>query len=497
MLFAHGGGAMADEIAQVCELEIQGIKMVCKGTLEVISFMARAIKAMFSGGQSLVDWAHTKFLNRKGNKTFKEMLDLCDGNPPQALSIREADFEEVLRLAEQRGLHYHMAVDFIPNDGMVPVLISPQEVPLWGQIYKAVASRRLEEDKKTVFSYDKSIAEEKEKLNNCKDPEERAGIEARMENYEQAKREASQWVDYAEEVINKEDVTMSLQDYLKQSKGTDFEKNPEAAMAEHKMGVEIGPKISAKESFQPIRDKSFMPDSKIMFYVPETGAIVTREFKLDEGTGLVYSDYSVKTDNGEIFSCSDKGKTKAAWNEDGLPALLDKAGLLEGIACRAFDNEEKLKRFLSYHNKLASPSQEKVEAALKEGKEVFSQAEAKDEVIKSVSEQSKGIASAEATGAEVEIVCHPQMLTRENGKIRLQLSEDESILFSNMHNEGMGPNGMLKFTIDDSSNATFVKGGRHATAGSAISPNEVQGKLMEALGEGIAKAMSKDPHRKQ
>lgn len=476
----------ADEIAQVCELEVQGVKMVFKGSLEVIAFMARAIKALLSSGKNTAEWLHEKKINKKGDKTFKDIVELSNGAPPQALNIRETDFDEVIRLAEKQGLHYHIATDFIPNDGMMPILITPQEAPLWGQIYKAVAAQRLDEDKKNVSGYDKLISEEKEKLNGEKEPGKIAKIQSKIENLEQAKQEASKWVDYDEEVLNKDDVTMSFQNYLMSAKGTAFEKSPEVAMAEYEKGVEIGRSFSAKESFQPVRDQSLMPDSKLMFYVPEIGAIVTREFHQDEQTKLVHSDYYVKTANGEIFTCSDKDITKDKWNESVLPKLLDKAGILEGTECRAFNSEEKLKCFLKYHDKIESPAQKNIEAALSEGREVFSSAEAKNEVLNFISEQSKGFASAAVTDEEYEITCDPKMLVKENGKLKLILSDDESLVFSKTDNEGITKNGMARFTINDESNATFVKKNDQAIRGIAVSPAEAQSKIKEMLGEGVA-----------
>ena len=37
---------MADEIAQVCQMEIEGTTMVIKGSVKVISWLAQAIKAL-------------------------------------------------------------------------------------------------------------------------------------------------------------------------------------------------------------------------------------------------------------------------------------------------------------------------------------------------------------------------------------------------------------------------------------------------------------------
>ena len=133
-------------------------------------------------------------------------------------------------------------------------MIPAQEAAVWGQIYKAVASMRLDEDKQSVNDYGHQIAEEEEKLLSCTDPKEKEKIETKIENLKQAKDEVQQWVDYGEDVVNGEKVTDSFQEFLKKSEGTDFEKNPEVAMAEYEKGVEIGANFSISESFQPVRD---------------------------------------------------------------------------------------------------------------------------------------------------------------------------------------------------------------------------------------------------
>ena len=185
---------MADEIAQVCEMELNGVKMVFKASLEVAAFMARAIKAMFNFG--------VKTKGKIDDSKLKE---------PGQKDIREVDIDEVIRVATSKGLHYCECVDFTPNDGLVPLMIPAQEAAVWGQIYKAVASMRLDEDKQSVNDYGHQIAEEEEKLLSCTDPKEKEKIETKIENLKQAKDEVQQWVDYGEDVVNGEKVTDSFQ----------------------------------------------------------------------------------------------------------------------------------------------------------------------------------------------------------------------------------------------------------------------------------------------
>lgn len=485
---------MADEIAQVVALEVDGVKLAFKASLEVSQFLARALRALIESGKIYADErkeAKTeKELRSSGEKKISEIFKLSEGNPPQALDIRETDFDEVVRLAENNGLHYAKCIDFTPNDGLKPVMIPAQEAVVWSQIYKAVASKRLEEDKKVVTGYDKSIQEEMEKLLSCRNDEERELTETRIENLQQAKSEAKRWVDYGEDVANKEDATMTIQDYIRQSEGTDFEKSPEIATAEYEKGVEIGAKLGAKESLQPIRDKNYIPQSKYMFYVPDTGAIITRDFRIDKETGLAYSYYSLKTQEGELYRCSDKDMTKDKWNRTELPKLMDKAGILEETECRAFNTEEKLQAYLTYHGKVKSPAQENIEKQLREGKQVFSSAEAKREILNAVSEHEKGLASASVKNEALELICDPKILTRENGRLLMRLSDDESITFAKVSGEGISENGMATFKINDESDVTFVKKTDRAKTEISISLQEAQQKVKEMLGEGIAKDLT-------
>lgn len=478
---------MADEIAQVLVMEVDGVKLVFKASLEVAEFLARALRALIRSSKESVEKGKEKKadkdLHSAGEKEIADIFKLSEGNPPQSLDIREVDYNQVVKLAKDKGLHFATAIDFIPNDGLKPIMVPAQEAVVWSQIYKAVAGMRLEEDKKVVSGYDKHISEEMEKLLNCKSDEEREHTETRIENLQQAKSEAAKWVDYGEEVTNKENSTMTIQDYIRQSEGTDFEKSPEIAIAEYKKGVEIGAKIGAKESLQPIRDKNYIPESKYMFYVPETGAIITRNFGLDSETGVAYSNYAVKTNNGEIYRCSDKGMTKDKWNRTELPKLMDKAGVLEETECRAFNTEEKLKAYLEYHGKIKSPAQENIEKQLKEGKEVFPSAEAKREILNVVSEQKKGFASANVRNEDVELICDPKILTRENGRLCMRLSDDEIITFAKISGEGMTNTGMARFCINDESDVTFIKKTDRAKTQINISPIEAQRKIKEVLGD--------------
>lgn len=448
---------MADEIAQVCELEIKGVTILVNATLKSAQMIARMLRALMNYGTTAYEKNQEKKLNAAGKKDIDEIMLLSKDGPAQVLEIRESMLDEVIRIATEKGLHYAPGIDFIPSDGKFPIFIPAHEVAVWGAIFKAVVQTAIVEDEKVVDGYGKQIAEEKEKLLNAV-PEEKEQIETRIENLTQAKKEAAEWVAYDQGVIDSssKDVVISLTEYLKQSKGTEFESNPEKAMAELEKGVEIGPKISAKECFQPIRDKSYMPKSEVIFYVPEMGAAVTRMFKLDEETGLVYSDYALKTKGGEIHRFSDHNMTSAKWNESILPQMLDKAEILEQTECRMFDSQEKLGAYLKYHNNVKPQAEKNIERAIENGEQVFSSAESKSEIEAAISETKKGLASAQTVNNSVVISVDPSLIYRQDGKIALGLKNGETLMFSGMSNERI-EKGQAVFEVSPNAEVLYLK----------------------------------------
>lgn len=481
---------MADEIAQVCELELRGIIMAVKAPVELAQLLYRMTLALMRLGDMITEKKEkkkekkeTKALNEPGEKSIEEIFKLSKDGPPQVMQIRDKDMEEVLRLAEKDGLHWAFTVDFVPGDGLTPIIIPAQEASVWKTLMTQAASKRLEEDKKTEKGYDRQIAEEREKLRIAK-PEDRAAIEMRIENLLQAKEEVGKWVSYGEDVVTNRNTAISFVDYLRLAKGTDFELNPERAMAEYEKGVEIGQKMSAKECFSPIRDN--MPDTQLTFYVPDHGVIVTRKFEIDQDTGLVYSEYALKTEGGEIHQFSDHNMTKEQWDSNVLPKMLDQAGMIEGTECRLFDSQEKLQAFMDYHGKVRPQSEINVENALKEGKVVFRSAEVKNEIETAVSEKMKGVASAKMENGRLKISVDPEQLSMYKGKLRLRLNENEDLFFGNIVNEGV-KDGKAVFEIEKDTKVLYVRHGKDATQSGKVAAETL---TAEECGKKIAEAMS-------
>lgn len=477
---------MADEIAQVVAMEVEGVKLVFQASLEVAQFFARSLRALIKYGKTQKDAKTEKELRSPGRKNFGEIFKLSEGLP-QVFDVSKEVYQDVLKIATEKGLHYAECVDFNPKDDLRPIMVPAQEMEIWKSIYKAKCAKAKKKDETIVKEYDKKLQEETEKLLSCRDGKEREQTETKVENLQQAKSEAEKRVEYWEVVANKEKMTMILQEYVRQSEGTDFEKSPEIAMAEYEKGVELGLKYEAKESLQPIRDKNNIPPSKYMFIVPENGSIITRDFRIDKDTGLAYSYYSLKAPDGELYRCCDKDMTTEEWNRTELPKLLDKAVVLEKTECRTFDTEEKLVAFLKYHGRVKSPALENVEKQLREGKPVFSSAEVKREILHAVSEHEKGIASASVKNKTLELVCDPNILSIRNGRVHMRLSEDETITFAKVTGEEIDEKGMARFSISDESDVKFVKKNNREKTEISISPQEALQKLKEMQGEGITK----------
>ncbi len=455
---------MADEVAQICQLEIQGVTLAVKASVTAAQMIMRMLKELFSTVHKVNDWNADKNLHKKGSKTIAEILKLSDPDgPPGCLQVRKDLLEEFEAMLKKNGLHYARAVDFDPKDSLVPIFITPKETTVIGELYQALVKNQMAKDREVLAGHDKNIAETNEKLagktTEAARPmyglseEQKAEINklnTQLENYKQARAEAEKWVKYDEEIINCENPTISLMEYLKEARGTEFEFNPEKAMAELDKGVEISPELTMKEFLQPVRDKSCIPETKLTIYSPEIGVTITRAFEVDEETGLAYSRYALKTDKGERYEITDQGMTKQEWNDKVLPELLDKAGVIEGTRGRAFDTEEKFVAYKKYHNRVTPQSEIELIKKVKAGEPVFSSAEAQKEVVHAVSELEKLRTFAEINNTNVKIEVDTNLLTRENGKLVVHLNENDTILFgSSLNGRREGNKSIFEIAKDD------------------------------------------------
>lgn len=400
---------MADEIAQVCQLEIEGTTMVLKGSVKVVAWLAQAIKA-------ISEW----MAEQGGQKNdMKAIWKLCKDGPPQVIMIDDNNLEKVLDAAKKAGLRWTMPPDFNSTDGKVPICLPPQDMALFSAIVQSNLQKDISKSQKIISGYNNEIAELREKLVDEEglSAGQKKAINNKIENLEQARNEVVEILE-GKKVMAGNGGIMSFQDYLATSVGTEFEKDPEKAMAEYAKGVDLGPSLAAKECLQPIRSRALMPDSEIRFYVPEMGVDITRRFKVEDG--MVYSTFSFKSESGEIHEFSDRGITKDDWNKKILPGLLDKAGILEDTPCRAFDSEEKLRAYEKYHNNIPLKSEENRTENNSLG---FSTAEAKQNIQFALEDKIKGMSSAKVYENKVYIQLDAELLIQRDGKVSAQIGD--------------------------------------------------------------------------
>lgn len=434
---------MADEIAQVCQLEIQGMTFVVKGTVQTAAFLGKALKA-------LILWSMKKHFERPGERQVKDIFKMSEGGPAQVSDIPNKYLEEVFKVMGEHGLHHAIVVDNDVTDGKTPIMIPYQEAALVSTIVKNVILKHRTEQTDRLAEVNKAIAENNEKLVHLP-PEAKSQIkeiETMLENLKQCKDEIHQVIDRDDDIIQNGS-TVSFTEYLASFKDTDFEKNPDMAISELNQGVEIGKSFSAKECMQPIRNPELVPETNCYYYLPERGVSVTREFKTDEETKLVYSDYSLKSKTGEMYEFSDKNKTKSEWNEKDLPDLLGKADILEGTMCRVFTQEERMLTYAKLHGNVKSEAEIRVEERQKAGMEVFSSADAQKEIEHAVSERKKGIASAKLDNDTVEITVVGPNLIMEKGKLKMSIDENTFALFSDVV-PGKVKDGTISFSVKKS-----------------------------------------------
>ena len=86
---------MADEIAQVCQMEIEGTTMVIKGSVKVISWLAQAIKALLQNA------AERKTEHGGEKHDMRDIWKLSKDGPPQVIQVDEKNLQTVLSAAGQ------------------------------------------------------------------------------------------------------------------------------------------------------------------------------------------------------------------------------------------------------------------------------------------------------------------------------------------------------------------------------------------------------------
>lgn len=440
-----------DEISQVCMLEIEGCKFAFNASAQMASWILQAMKALYGVYKQSSENRKTAKLEEGGEKTRPEIMQLSkeQGGLPQIVQIPENKMDEVMEVFEKNGLRWARTIDFNPNDGLIPVQICPQDHALAAAIVQSVMKDELEKNEKICDGYNQQIQEVSEKLINASDQDEKERMEVLLENLTRARDEKVRSVDSARKTLE-DGAVISFMDYLAQAKGTEFEKDPMKAMEDYEeRGIEIGPAFEAKECMTPIRDPGSMPEGQMQFILPESKLVITRAFDIDQETGLVFSNYSFKTQDGEIYQFTDRNMTNETWNEKILPDMLDKVNITETTKCQVFTTKQRLDAYLKYY--------EKAEENNLRTEPVFSSADVKRETEYAVSEKMK--ASAPIKTDKVVFDFPKNKLLIEQGKMRYTDGPDEYIFSDFEH--GVAKENELSFEMKNTDQVKVIHHGRH------------------------------------
>lgn len=388
-----------DEIMQAAQIEIEGVKFFFKGSMQVISWLIQAIKAMFNMAKEKID-------HRAGERSLKDIFKLSDPELPQTLNVEEKYQKEFFELVKEKGLHYTKAVDFDLTDGKIPIMVPGKEMSAFATLLDAFMKRKISEEEAALKKVKNDIDELKEKLISA-DKKEVPLLEIKLENMTQAKNELMVLHDESLRTYEDKSYAIPIEGYLASAKGTEFERDPDKAIAEYNQGVPMVRSQTAKECMQPIRSPFLIPTSKTQYYLPESGVTIERTYH--EEDGVAYSDYSLKTDQGEVHKFSDKGVTKEKWNSEILPKIFDIAGIVEGIKCKIFETVEQVKAYLKHFGK-TTPISETKEA-------VFTNAEVITEAELAIEDALRGMASAKVNENKIEFSVPQEKIFSQDGKL--------------------------------------------------------------------------------
>ena len=324
-----------DEIAQVCQAEIQGITVAVKATVQVAQWIFRLLR-----------WLCTKEmeqrLNMPGCHRFGDIMKLSNGEMPQVLDIPEKDVAGLIAFAKSHDLHMSLLPDLNANDGKMQFAIPPQEAPLFVSFTKANAQREKSELDSIMEKFTTEEAELTEKLRHA------TGDTTELENHldvvKERNREAGVRVEDVQKRIEQGGLC-DINDYLRTGKGSMLDENLEKGMAAYEKGLDVSAKYTMRECMEPVRDPGNIPIEKFRFILPDQGVVVTREYKVDKDTNIAYSDYSFTTAEGEKCVFSDKNIPKAKWNSEELPKILEKIGCDGDTPAKVFKNIEGLKKY--------------------------------------------------------------------------------------------------------------------------------------------------------
>lgn len=482
---------MSDEITQAINMEVQGVQMAFKvakygleGSIKLARLLASIIK--FGGGKFA-----EKVENRKGERKVSSLMKMIQDNhdTPLLYDIPEDMVNELKEFANANKLHYACTLDFNPNDGLKPIMVPSSESELWSKFIEKCAQHKQEERDTLINTYKGQLKEVKE---------ERKGLDKKLEggliskeSYEQSSKDLDLQIDHLEQAINDAKSKLnyssegySLNDYLMKAKDTDFENNPELGQVLQDNGVDysIG---EAKNIFMPVRNKMLVPEGNWCMYLPDQGVTVERNYVIDEKTNLVSSVYTFKDKNGQEHTYSDLGHTNESWKAIQAE-LFDKAGILEGSTVKVFTSSHELDSYKKITEKLMNADLQKetldaMAEAMKDGMttDVISD-------MYGVAAELKKNQNSRSIGKDAfSVTFDSKNITQQDGKIIVDLGNDNKFAFSNIYNGIANKDGTSTFTFDSKCNPSKIvnKDGKSDFIG--LSMDEAVGMITKATNDTV------------
>jgi len=368
---------MADEIAQVVELECKGAYYLIKGTKETIGYIAEFIKHLY-------DWGHNAWMHRAGSIDWATLQKVSETNPP-VLEFPKEMFEKTVldgkemitpfeQYCKKHKLQYCMMPDLNPNDDYVPVAIKSQDMALHQEQIKSFMNLRIAKEEKKDVEYKSLIEMAKEKVESAKNDAERELAQKELDALMEAKAQNMELLEESRQKLERDNI-VEFTEYLKQGQGTILSKDMDEGFEQMKT-YSLVKEFMPSECMTPIRDVDLVPDSKEIYYsqVAEDDTVYTikRDFEVDD-KGIVYSMYHVTSgDNAEkeiVFS--DKGFTSETWSEQ-LPSLLKESGMVANAPTAAIHGRQRMEAYVDGLNRRfrkETKEEEKTEASSKVAEE--------------------------------------------------------------------------------------------------------------------------------
>lgn len=170
-----------DEISQAAQIELEGVQIFIKGSMQVISWLSQALLSLCHVVKDKID-------HRGGERSFQQIIKLSQPDMPQTIQIDDKFKEEFLQYAKEQGLQYCKAVDFDLTDGRTPIMVPANQMPAYATILDAFQKRKISEEEAALKKVKNEIDELKEKLLTA-DEREAPLLETTLENKVQAKDE--------------------------------------------------------------------------------------------------------------------------------------------------------------------------------------------------------------------------------------------------------------------------------------------------------------------